>query len=70
MALHVVPDVQVVQQRAPFRVIVEDRVRESHETAITFGNDRARVQPREWFREPFTPHGQALGENVTVEECI
>jgi hypothetical protein len=62
-----VGDVQVVDQRAPTRVVVEERVGESDQ-ALVLGEDRAPA--RVGLVQPLGPDGDAIGDDVAVEEVV
>jgi hypothetical protein len=60
-------DVQVVEQRAPPRVVVEERVRESDQAAV-LGQDRATA--RVGLPQSLAPDRKAIGDDVTVEKPV
>ena len=67
-ALQVVRHVQVVDEGAPFRVVVEDGVDEADHHTVTLGHDRAAVGLRK--RQALRPHGAPVLVDVAVEELV
>ena len=59
---------EVLDQRAPRLVLIQDDVCEREELAVALGEDRARA----WVRcaEALGPDSQAVREDVAVEEGV
>ena len=58
----------VVEQRAPHGILLEDDVGEAGEMTVELCEDRAARPIR--LRQALAPHGEAVGEDVAVEECV
>src|SRR5438270_12559657 len=56
----------VVEQRAPGWVVVEDRVGEADQATLALGKDRAGSGPAS--PEPLGPHREPIGDDVAIEE--
>ncbi|MEH0828297.1 MULTISPECIES: hypothetical protein [unclassified Micromonospora] len=63
----VVDDVQIVDEAAPPRVVVEHHVDEAHQPAVVLGEDGLAVGR---CGEPCRPHRAAVGRDVAVEERV
>ena len=61
-------DVDVVEQRAPRRVLVENDVSEADQAAALLGEDRQRRGIA--ARQPLAPFGQPIGDDVAVQERV
>src|SRR5258708_14449731 len=63
-ALQIVCDMEILEQRTPSRVVVENQMSEPDQRAVLLRDHRVALGR---VGEPITPHAPPIGEDITVE---